>query len=232
MSTLSDKLKSIAAPATTGSASAPATTGSAPSIIDDVGSTSSTSSSGGFPSWAKYLLILGIIGLLLMGVIYYFAKPYLASMSTLLSIMGYGKPPSPSSKGSTTSGDGKANPRGANAPTVNAHKMVEEEKADLMGEDGLDEDIKKVGSSSSISSGGAEVNIKPRIKNKTSFPEPVPDDAGSSTQASKAKSKAGFCYIGEDRGFRSCIKVGEGEKCMSGDIFPTQDLCINPRLRE
>jgi hypothetical protein len=100
--------------------------------------------------------------------------------------------------------------------------MVEEEKADLMGDDDSEE-IKKV---------GAEVNIKPRIKNKKSFPEPVPDDAGSSTQASKAKSKAGFCYIGEDRGFRSCIKVGEGEKCMSGDIFPTQDLCINPRLRE
>ena len=43
--------------------------------------------------------------------------------------------------------------------------------------------------------------------------------------------KSGFCYIGEDRGFRSCIKVGESTKCMSGEIFPTMDVCVNPRLR-
>jgi len=60
---------------------------------------------------------------------------------------------------------------------------------------------------------------------------PMPDDAGSVTQLSKAKHKSGFCYIGEDRGFRSCISVGEGDTCMSGDIFPSQELCINPNLR-
>ena len=60
---------------------------------------------------------------------------------------------------------------------------------------------------------------------------PMPDDAGSVTQLSKAKNKSGFCYIGEDRGFRSCISVGEGDTCMSGDIFPSQELCINPNLR-
>ena len=68
------------------------------------------------------------------------------------------------------------------------------------------------------------------IKNHQS--EPMPDDAGSKTQASKARGKAGYCYIGEDRGFRSCIQVGEADMCMSGDIFPTQDICINPSLRE
>jgi len=65
---------------------------------------------------------------------------------------------------------------------------------------------------------------------KSSFP--IPDDAGSKTQASKAKSKAGYCYIGEDRGFRSCIQVNDSDTCMSGDIFPTQDICINPSLRQ
>jgi hypothetical protein len=45
-------------------------------------------------------------------------------------------------------------------------------------------------------------------------------------------SGMGFCYVGEDKGFRSCIKVGKTDKCMSGDIFPTQDICINPSLRE
>lgn len=62
--------------------------------------------------------------------------------------------------------------------------------------------------------------------------EPIPDDAGSRTQLSRASGKAGYCYIGEDRGFRSCIKVGEADMCMSGDIFPSQEICINPNLRE
>ena len=61
--------------------------------------------------------------------------------------------------------------------------------------------------------------------------EPMPDDAGSKTQLSRGSGKAGYCYIGEDRGFRSCIKVGEADMCMSGDIFPTQEICINPSLR-
>jgi hypothetical protein len=60
---------------------------------------------------------------------------------------------------------------------------------------------------------------------------PQPDDATSRTQR-KNSGKSGYCYIGEDRGFRSCIKVGEEDTCMSGDIFPTQAICINPRLRK
>ena len=62
--------------------------------------------------------------------------------------------------------------------------------------------------------------------------EPTPDDAGSKTQMSKPSGKAGFCYIGEDRGYRSCLRVGEGDNCMSGEIFPSRDICINPQLRQ
>jgi len=62
-------------------------------------------------------------------------------------------------------------------------------------------------------------------------PVPQPDEAGSMTQASQSGSKSGYCYIGEDRGFRSCIQVGVGDTCMSGDIFPTKEICINPNLR-
>lgn len=45
------------------------------------------------------------------------------------------------------------------------------------------------------------------------------------------KKKSGYCFIGTDRGNRSCIYVGKGDTCMSGDIFPTMDVCINPKLR-
>ena len=56
-------------------------------------------------------------------------------------------------------------------------------------------------------------------------------------QANEASSsvggsgQSGWCYIGEDRGFRSCSQVGVNDECMSGDIFPSNELCINPNLR-
>ena len=55
------------------------------------------------------------------------------------------------------------------------------------------------------------------------------DDSTSNIQGGTTKS--GWCYIGEDRGFRSCAQVGDNDKCMSGDIFPTQEVCVNPNLR-
>jgi hypothetical protein len=62
--------------------------------------------------------------------------------------------------------------------------------------------------------------------------EVVPDDAGSTLQQSKGAGKAGWCFVGEDRGFRSCVRVGINDDCVSGDIFPSQDICVNPALRE
>ena len=69
-------------------------------------------------------------------------------------------------------------------------------------------------------------------KNRPNENLPEPDDAGSRTQSNRALGKSGYCYIGEDRGFRSCISVGENDTCMSGDIFPTEAICINPNLRK
>ena len=61
--------------------------------------------------------------------------------------------------------------------------------------------------------------------------EPLPDDATSSTQRT-SPGKSGYCYIGEDRGFRSCIEVKDDDVCMSGDIFPSQSICVNTSLRQ
>lgn len=43
--------------------------------------------------------------------------------------------------------------------------------------------------------------------------------------------KNGWCYVGTDRGIRSCIDVGYNETCISQDIYPSRDKCINPNLR-
>ena len=43
--------------------------------------------------------------------------------------------------------------------------------------------------------------------------------------------KPGYCYIGSDRGYRSCIKINSPDECQSKNIFPTKEVCINPNLR-
>jgi hypothetical protein len=58
--------------------------------------------------------------------------------------------------------------------------------------------------------------------------DPESDLADSSIQGG---GKSGWCYIGMDRGYRSCAQVNDNDICMSGDIFPTQEICVNPRLR-
>jgi hypothetical protein len=67
------------------------------------------------------------------------------------------------------------------------------------------------------------------FKGLNNFPQHEPDETDSNVQE---KSKKGWCYVGTDRTFRSCIKVNESDKCMSGKIFPTKDICINPSLRQ
>jgi hypothetical protein len=71
------------------------------------------------------------------------------------------------------------------------------------------------------------------LNNSTqSLSGPSADDSYSSIQANNSSSKSGWCFIGEERGYRSCVEVGENDICMSGDIFPRKEICINPTLRE
>ena len=57
-------------------------------------------------------------------------------------------------------------------------------------------------------------------------------ESSSTVHSSSSKSgKAGWCYVGEDKGYRTCAQVGVNDTCMSGDIFPSQEICINPNLR-
>lgn len=64
-----------------------------------------------------------------------------------------------------------------------------------------------------------------------SGPSPRADDSTSVTQKHQS-GKGGYCYIGEDRGFRSCVKVEATDKCMSGQVYSRHDICIDPTLRE
>jgi hypothetical protein len=56
--------------------------------------------------------------------------------------------------------------------------------------------------------------------------EVSPDDSQSPIQANKPKR--GWCFIGEENGLRVCTEIDEDDICMSEQIFPTNELCINP----
>lgn len=46
------------------------------------------------------------------------------------------------------------------------------------------------------------------------------------------KSVERWCYVGsDDDGTRYCSSVDKSDNCMSGNIFPSRKLCINPNLR-
>ena len=61
--------------------------------------------------------------------------------------------------------------------------------------------------------------------------KPIDDYNPSNTDDMNIKQKRGYCFIGQDKGYRSCINVGTNDTCMSGDIFPTMNICVNPNLR-
>jgi hypothetical protein len=50
--------------------------------------------------------------------------------------------------------------------------------------------------------------------------------------ATNVNKKAGYCYVGSDRNVRTCVEVSDENTCMSGEVFPTRDLCINPKLKD
>ena len=95
--------------------------------------------------------------------------------------------------------------------------------ADLVERDDSKKEKKQTVSEAVNKSNEADKQSQNRIKSDKS--------AESNIQNRSATSQKGWCYVGTDRGNRSCISVTESDKCMSGDIFPSRDLCINPQLR-
>jgi preprotein translocase subunit SecG len=78
----------------------------------------------------------------------------------------------------------------------------------------------------------AQNNALNRALNTSQQTQKDPNNDYEANEASSSViGKAGWCYIGEDRGFRTCSQVGVNDVCMSGDIFPSNEICINPNLR-
>ena len=75
-------------------------------------------------------------------------------------------------------------------------------------------------------------SLKSAIEKPTEKKEkPVVEDQSTESNI-QYKKASGYCYIGNDRGYRSCVKINEKDQCTSGKVFPTKELCINPNLRQ
>lgn len=59
---------------------------------------------------------------------------------------------------------------------------------------------------------------KSKQPTKQTKPSPEPDDTSSSVQ-----SKSGYCYVGDWKGVKSCVRVN-GD-CASGKVFNTEEEC-------
>ena len=59
------------------------------------------------------------------------------------------------------------------------------------------------------------------------------NDTDSEPEPARTDSvKGGYCYIGKINDTRYCSKVSSRNYCMSGDIYPSMDICVNRNLRD
>jgi|UniRef100_A0A6C0IPT8 hypothetical protein len=58
--------------------------------------------------------------------------------------------------------------------------------------------------------------------------EPEADSSDTSIQKPITSEKLNWCLVGEYQGKRGCVEVDDANKCMSGQVFPTQQMCLNP----
>jgi hypothetical protein len=62
--------------------------------------------------------------------------------------------------------------------------------------------------------------------------EPRADTTENPIQKPITSGKQNWCLVGEYQGKRGCIEVGEHDKCLSGQVFPNQKMCLNPTLTQ
>ena len=67
---------------------------------------------------------------------------------------------------------------------------------------------------------------------KVSLGEPTADTSENPIQRPITSGKQTWCLVGEYQGKRGCIEVNEHDRCLSGQVFPSQKMCLNPTLSQ
>lgn len=58
--------------------------------------------------------------------------------------------------------------------------------------------------------------------------QPAPTPGENPIQKPISSGKSGWCLVGEYEGKRGCISVNDYDKCLSGQVYPTEDQCRLP----
>lgn len=61
---------------------------------------------------------------------------------------------------------------------------------------------------------------------------PEPDKSQNPIQNPITASKTSWCLVGEYQSKRGCIEIGESDKCISGRVYPSQQMCLNPTMTQ
>jgi len=62
--------------------------------------------------------------------------------------------------------------------------------------------------------------------------EPDQDNTTNPIQNAITSRKAQWCLVGEFEGKRGCVQVGEHDKCLSNQLYPNFQTCLNPTMTQ
>jgi hypothetical protein len=80
---------------------------------------------------------------------------------------------------------------------------------------------------------GLDDSIKQNLEKSISSPKynesgtPLPSQTADPIHRQISAKKGNWCFIGDDAGTRGCISINDHDKCMSGQIFPSKEACMN-----
>ena len=206
-----------------------ATTSTAATTAATSGSTSSGEASGGFLglSLLTWLMIIMVLAFLGFNIFTYLAKGTDAASGLLTPLLRAIFGTSIAIAGETidvAAEGGKAAASGVSTGLSAVQDITPNKASSSFRSTNVEDDDEMEEAKSSLNKA---INKSNSSKNNEDG-DYEPNEASSSIHE---VGKAGWCFIGEDRGHRTCSKVSETDKCMSGDIFPSQEICINPSLR-
>ena len=75
-----------------------------------------------------------------------------------------------------------------------------------------------------------DVSLNEKKSNQTDYKynEPKPDSSSQPMQKPITSVKGSWCLVGEYQGKRGCVEVDEANKCLSGQVFPSKQMCLHP----
>lgn len=112
---------------------------------------------------------------------------------------------------------------------VNSSSVVEDTSKN--GIDIVRDSIQSIGNLFVPSTGIANNSIDSAINQPPIIPRnpPSPNETTNNINSpSSAINK--WCLVGEYNGARGCISITDRDKCLSGQVFPQQHICLNPNL--